>query len=236
MRKILPLLMSTALITAVAAATPNPLLQSWSGPYGGVPPFDKASPALLAPALEAGMAEHLAELARIADNPAPATFANTIAAMERSGRALDRASTVYYIYSSTLSDDAVQKVERDIEPKMAAFRDSITQNEKLFKRIAAVYETRASSGLSAEEQRLTWLTYTNFVRAGAKLDPAAKKRLAQINQSLAGLYTRFSQNLLADENERYTVLADEAELVGLPASLRAGFAAEAEQRARRASG
>ncbi|MBU6378781.1 MAG: M3 family metallopeptidase [Gammaproteobacteria bacterium] len=230
MRQILPLLMSTALITAVAAATPNPLLQSWSGPYGGVPPFDKASPALLAPALEAGMAEHLAELARIADNPAPATFANTIAAMERSGRALDRASTVYYIYSSTLSDDAVQKVERDIEPKMAAFRDSITQNEKLFKRIAAVYETRASSGLSAEEQRLTWLTYTNFVRAGAKLDSAAKKRLAQINQSLAGLYTRFSQNLLADENERYTVLADEAELVGLPASLRAGFAADAEQR------
>ncbi len=230
MRQILPLLMSTALITAVAAATPNPLLQSWSGPYGGVPPFDKASPTLLAPALEAGMAEHLAELARIADNPAPATFANTIAAMERSGRALDRASTVYYIYSSTLSDDAVQKVERDIEPKMAAFRDSITQNEKLFKRIAAVYETRASSGLSAEEQRLTWLTYTNFVRAGAKLDPAAKKRLAQINQSLAGLFTRFSQNLLADENERYTVLADEAELAGLPASLRAGFAADAEQR------
>ena len=230
MRQILPLLMSTALITAVAAATPNPLLQSWSGPYGGVPPFDKASPTLLAPALEAGMAEHLAELARIADNPAPATFANTIAAMERSGRALDRASTVYYIYSSTLSDDAVQKVERDIEPKMAAFRDSITQNEKLFKRIAAVYETRASSGLSAEEQRLTWLTYTNFVRAGAKLDSAAKKRLAQINQSLAGLYTRFSQNLLADENERHTVLADEAELAGLPASLRAGFAADAEQR------
>ena len=228
MHKILSLVMSTVLVTAATAATPtNPLLDPWAGPYGGVPPFDKASPALLAPALEAGMTAHLAELDRIANDPAPATFANTIAAMERSGRALDRASTVYYIFGSTLSDDAVQQVERDIEPKMAAFRDSITQNEKLFRRIAAVYETREKSGLTAEEQRLTWLTYTNFVRAGAKLDVAAKQRLAEINQSLAGLFTQFSQNLLADESERYTVLESEAELAGLPESLRAGFAADA---------
>ncbi|MBM4199528.1 MAG: M3 family metallopeptidase, partial [Gammaproteobacteria bacterium] len=208
----------------------NPLLDPWTGPYGGVPPFDKASPALLAPALEAGMAVHLAELDRLANDPAPASFANTIAAMERSGRALDRASTVYYIFGSTLSDDAVQRVERDIEPKMAAFRDRITQNEKLFRRIATVYESREKSGLTAEEQRLTWLTYTNFVRAGARLDAAAKKRLAEINQSLAELFTQFSQNLLADESERYTVLDSEADLAGLPESLRAGFAADAERR------
>jgi peptidyl-dipeptidase Dcp len=176
------------------------------------------------------MAEHLAELDRIANDPAPATFANTIAAMERSGRALDRAATVYYIFGSTLSDEAVQQVERVIEPKMAAFRDSITQNEKLFRRIAAVYEKRETSGLTAEEQRLTWLTYTNFVRSGAKLDATSKKRLAEINQSLAGLFTQFSQNLLADESERYTVLENEADLAGLPASLRAGFAADAERR------
>ena len=229
MRKLLPLVMSTVLVSAAAAA-PNALLAPWSGPYGGVPPFDQASPTLLAPALEAGMAEHLAELDRIANDPAPATFANTIAAMERSGRALDRAATVYYIFGSTLSDEAVQQVERVIEPKMAAFRDSITQNEKLFRRIAAVYEKRQTSGLTAEEQRLTWLTYTNFVRAGAKLDATSKKRLAEINQSLAGLFTQFSQNLLADESERYTVLESEADLAGLPASLRAGFAADAERR------
>jgi peptidyl-dipeptidase Dcp len=221
--------MSTVLVSAAAAA-PNALLAPWSGPYGGVPPFDQASPTLLAPALEAGMAEHLAELDRIANDPAPATFANTIAAMERSGRALDRAATVYYIFGSTLSDEAVQQVERVIEPKMAAFRDSITQNEKLFRRIAAVYEKRETSGLTAEEQRLTWLTYTNFVRSGAKLDATSKKRLAEINQSLAGLFTQFSQNLLADESERYTVLENEADLAGLPASLRAGFAADAERR------
>ena len=229
MRHVLPLLMTTALITTAAAAD-NPLLRPWSGPFGGVPPFDQASPALLAPALEEGMALHLKELQAIADNPAPPTFENTIAAMERSGRALDRAATVYYIYGSTLSDDAVQQVERDIEPKLAAFRDRITQNEKLFKRIAAVYATRESAGLTPEQQRLTWLVHNNFVRAGAKLDASAKQRLAAINQSLAGLFTRFSQNLLADESERFLVLQSEADLAGLPESLRAGFAADAERR------
>lgn len=231
MRRILPIIMTTALLSAaVAAPATNPLLQPWQGPYGGVPPFDVATPALLAPALEAGMAEHLAELESIASNPAAPTFANTIAAMERSGRALDRASTVYYIYSSSLSDDAVQEVERNIEPKMAAFRDRITQNEKLFARIAKVYETRESSGLTAEEQRLTWLVYTNFVRAGAKLDAASKQRLGEINQSLAGLFTRFSQNLLGDESQQYLVLEKADELAGLPDSLRAGFAGDAERR------
>jgi peptidyl-dipeptidase Dcp len=180
--------------------------------------------------MEEGMALHLKELQAIADNPAPPSFENTIAAMERSGRALDRAATVYYIYSSTLSDDAVQQVERDIEPKLAAFRDRITQNEKLFKRIAAVYASRESSGLTPEQQRLTWLVHNNFVRAGAKLDAAAKQRLAAINQSLAGLFTRFSQNLLGDESERFFVLQTEADLAGLPESLRAGFAADAERR------
>ena len=229
MRHVLPLLMTTALITNAVAAD-NPLLRPWAGPFGGVPPFDQASPALLAPALEEGMALHLQELQAIADNPAPPTFENTIAAMERSGRALDRAATVYYIYGSTLSDDAVQQVERDIEPKLAAFRDRITQNEKLFKRIASVYATRESAGLTPEQQRLTWLVHNNFVRAGAKLDASAKQRLAAINQSLAGLFTRFSQNLLADESERFLVLQSEADLAGLPESLRAGFAADAERR------
>jgi peptidyl-dipeptidase Dcp len=195
-----------------------------------VPPFDKASPALLAPALEAGMASHLAELQRIADDPAPPTFENTIAAMERSGHALRRVGTVYGIYGATLSDDAVQAVEREMEPKLAAFRDRITQNEKLFERIAAVYGTRTASGLTPEQQRLTWLTYTDFVRAGAKLDPTAKQRLAAINQSLAGLFTRFSQNLLGDEGSRYTLLAGEADLAGLPESLRDGYAGDAERR------
>jgi peptidyl-dipeptidase Dcp len=220
----------TVAVASASAAPSNPLLAPWPGPYGGVPPFDKASPALLAPALEAGMASHLTELQRIADDPAPPTFENTIAAMERSGHALRRVGTVYGIYGATLSDDAVQAVEREMEPKLAAFRDRITQNEKLFERIAAVYGTRTASGLTPEQQRLTWLTYTDFVRAGAKLDPTAKQRLAAINQSLAGLFTRFSQNLLGDEGSRYTLLAGEADLAGLPESLRDGYAGDAERR------
>ena len=245
-----PLLTTSLLMTiALAAANPvaaesvptpktlaahaqeaNPLLRPWSGPFGGVPPFDLATPVQLAPALEAGMAENLAELEAIAQNPAAATFANTIAAMERSGRLLDRAYTVYGIFSSSLNDSAVQQVERDIEPKLAAFRDRITQNEKLFSRIAAVYAARESTGLSAEEQRLTWLTYTNFVRAGAQLDAPAKQRLAAINQRLAALFTQFSQNLLADESERYLLLDSEADLAGLPEAVRAGAASDAQAR------
>ena len=214
---------------AVAPAA-NPLLAPWRGPFGGVPPFDLATPALLQPALEAGMTQHLAELDRIAADTAPATFENTIAAMERSGRALDRAYTVYGIFSSSLNDAAVQAVEREIEPKIAAYRDRITQNEALFRRIAAVYEARERSGLTPEQQRLTWLTYTNFVRAGAKLDAPAKKRLSEINQRLAALFTQFSQNLLADENERYLLLDDVADLAGLPEPVRAGAAADAAAR------
>ena len=152
------------------------------------------------------MAEQLAEIDRIAANPEPATFENTIAALERAGRTLDRVEHVYGIYSSTLNDEAVQAVEREMAPKLAAFSDQITQNEALFERIAAVYETREKSGLTPEQQRLTWLYYTNFVRAGAKLDADAKKQLSEINQQLATLYTKFSQNVLADENDGQLVI------------------------------
>ena len=118
-------------------------------------------------------------------------------------------------------------------PKLAAFDDQITQNETLFKRIEAVYEAREKSGLTPEQQRLAWLYYTNFVRAGAKLDPVAKKRLSEINQQLATLYTKFSQNVLADENEGQLVIADAADLAGLPESVRAGAAQVAESRGKK---
>jgi len=185
--------------TNPSAARPGEvLLAPWTGPFGGVPPFDRAQVTDLQPALEAGMAAQLAEIDRIADDPAAPTFDNTIAAMERTGRALDRAANVYVIYSSTLNDEAVQAVEREMAPKLAAFSDQITQNPKLFERIARVYETREQAGLTPEQQRLTWVYYTNFVRAGAKLDAAAKKRTAEINQELAKLFTAFGQNVLKD--------------------------------------
>lgn len=216
--------------SGAAGTAANPLLAPWSGPYGGVPPFDLARIELFQPALEAAMAEQLAEIDRIAGNPEPATFANTIAALEGAGRTLDRVNTIFEIHAGTLSTPEVQTVEREMAPKLAAFSDQITQNEKLFARIAAVYETRESSGLTPEQQRLVWLDYTNFVRAGAKLDAAAKKRLSEINQRLATLFTEFSQNVLADETDYVLVLESEADLAGLPPSLRAAASAAAESR------
>jgi peptidyl-dipeptidase Dcp len=217
--------------TSPSATKPGDvLLAPWTGPFGGVPPFDRAKVTDLQPALEAAMALQLTEIDRIANDPAAPTFDNTIAAMERTGRALDRAITVYGIYSSTLNDEAVQVVEREMAPKLAAFSDQITQNPKLFERVAQVYEAREKSGLTAEQQRLAWVYYTNFVRAGAKLDPAAKKRTAEINQELAQLFTAFGQNVLKDENEGVIFIEREADLAGLPQAVRDGMAQGAEGR------
>ena len=216
--------------TDTPTAPANPLLAPWTGPYGGVPPFDRIEVADLQPALEAGMTQQLAEIGRVANDPAAPTFENTIAAMERTGRMLDRVNAVYGIYSSTLSDAAVQAVEREMAPKLAAFSDRITQNPKLFERIEQVYETRATAGLTPEQQRLTWVYYTNFVRAGARLDAAGKKRTAEINQELAKLFTTFGQNVLQAENEGAIYLDQESELAGLPQGVRDGMAQDAAGR------
>jgi peptidyl-dipeptidase Dcp len=219
--------------TKTSDATPNPLLAPWTGPYGGVPPFDRVQPALLQPALEAAMAEQLAAVERIANDPAAPTFENTIAALERSGASLDRVATLYGVFSSTMSDDAVQAVERTMAPKLAALDDQITQNAGLFARISAVYETRAKSNLTPEQQRLSWKYYTDFVRAGAKLGAAEKKQLSEINQQLASLYTSFGQNVLKDENDGVVFIDDPAGLAGLSDSVRDAAARAAEARGKK---
>ncbi len=198
----------------------NPLLAEWGGAYGGVAPFDKVKIEYFKPALEAAMSENLAEIDRIATEKSMPNFENTIAAMERTGGKLDRVQTVYGIWTATMSSPDVRLIEREMGPKFAAMNDQITQNEALFRRIEAVYNSPEKSKLTAEQQRLTWRYYTNFVRAGARLAATEKKRLSEINQSLAGLYTRFSQNLLADETDLFLELKSEADLAGLPQSLR----------------
>ena len=207
----------------------NPLVPKWTGPYGGVPPFDKVRVADFKPALELAMQEQLAEIDRIANDSAPPTFANTVEAMERTGRTLDRVGNIYGVFSSTMRTPDFQEVEREMEPRLAAFRDKVVQNEKLFKRLAAVYDAREKSGLDAEQQRLTWLRYQEFARSGAKLDAAAKAKLSDINQRLATLYTEFSQNVLADENTAL-ILEKESDLAGLPDSLRDAAAEAAKGR------
>jgi peptidyl-dipeptidase Dcp len=206
-----------ALMSAPGSA--NPLLGDWTGPAGGVPPFDQVRVADFKPALQAAMAENLAEIDKITGNTSPPNFENTIVALERSGQTFNRVSSIYGVWSSTMSSAEFQAVEREMQPKLAAFSDKIYQNAPLFARIAAVYGSMQN--LTPVQQRLCWLYYTNFVRAGAKLDADAKKRVAAINERLAALFANFSQNLLADEADYALYLKDEKDLAGLPAPLRA---------------
>ena len=204
--------------SAGGARGENPLLAPWTGPYGGVPPFDRVEVAHFAPALEAAMAEALAEVDGIAHDPAPPTFENTLAALEGIGRTLDRVGAVYGVWSSTMSGPEFQAVEREMAPKLAAFGDRITQNEALFRRIEDVYAAGDAAGLTPEQRRLAWRHHTDFVRAGARLDAASKARMSEINQRLAELYTRFAQNVLQDETDQFLLLRDAADLAGLPSS------------------
>jgi len=205
----------------------NPLVSKWEGPYGGVPPFDRVEIALFKPALETAMTAQLAEIDRIAKDTAAPTFDNTIVAMEKAGQELDRVSTLYGVWGATMNGPEFQVVQREMAPRLAAFSDQITQNDALFKRIETVYNSPDKAKLNPEQQRLAWLYYTNFVRAGASLGPESKTRLSQINQELAGLYTRFSQNVLAEETDQFMVLKTEGELAGLPQSIRDAAAAAA---------
>ena len=203
------------------------LLQKWVGPYGGIPPFDKVKVVDFKPALEAGMAENLGEIDKITANTEPPTFKNTIEALEAAGSTLDRVSTIYSIWGGNMATPDYQIVQREMAPKLAGFRDKISQNEALFKRIEAVYNSPDKKRLTAEQQRLTWLYYTNFVRSGARLNTEQKARLSAINQELAKLFTTFGQNLLAEENGQWVVLKDEADLAGLSQSLKDSAAAAA---------
>lgn len=220
----------TASAQTTSSAASNPLTGKWTGPYGGTPPFGEVKVADLKTGLDAAMAENLAEVAKISGDPAAPTFANTIAALERTGHTLDRVQTIYGIWGSNMSSPEFRAVESQMDPKLAGFYDQITQNAALFKRIEAVYNAPEKSKLTPEEQRLAWRYYTNFVRAGAKLNSDSKMRLSEINQALAKHYTNFSQNLLADENEKYLELKSEEDFAGLPQSLRDAAAEDAKER------
>ncbi len=215
--------------TAKAPAYKNAMLEAWTGPYGGYPRFDKVRVADFKPALEEAMELNRKEIAVIANNKAPPTFANTIEALERAGQPLNRVTLIYGgIWAGNLSTPEYQAVQNEMDPKLAAFNDEIVQNQKLFARIEAVYKSKALKKMSPEKQRLAWIYWSNFTRAGAKLDPKAKARVAEINQRLATLFAKFSQNLQADEAGWITYLnADQ--LGGLPDGLKAAAAAAAEE-------
>lgn len=219
--------MGTKTERTVTAAAVNPLTVKWTGPFGGLPPFDKVKVADFKPALEAAMEENLFEVAAIANQTAEPTFENTIAALESTGDALKRVGTIYGIWASNLSTDEFSAIETEMDPKLSEHADKITQNDKLFKRIDAIYNDKNKSKLTSEQQRLVWLYYTNFVRGGAKLDAAKKARLSEINSTLAGHFTKFSQNLLGDETQVFMTLDSDADLAGLPQALKDAAASAA---------
>ena len=211
-------------------ALDNPVLAPWTGPHGGAPAFDRIKAAHFEPALDQAMARYRAEIGAIANDPAPATFANTLEAMERAGRDYRQATSLMGVFTTTMNDAGMKAVERDAAPKLAGFGDEILHNRTLFDRIAAVHAARASSGLSAEQQRLAHVIYEDFVRQGAALNPAQKHRLAEINQRLATLYTDFSQNILGDEEGQTLTLDSKADLAGLPDDLIEAAASAARER------
>ena len=221
---------TTAAPVAAAPAVPaNPLLATWSGPYGGVPPWDQVRPELFPEAFRTGIELRRAEIAAIAGNAEPATFANTIVALQDAGRTLGRVNTLFGVMSGNVTTPAYQALDREWSPRLAAASDEITFNEALFRRIEAVYNQRASAGLTAEQQRLAERIYQQFVRAGARLDASQKAELGRINQQLASLFAEFSNRVLADENT-WVLIESEAALAGLPESLRSAYRAAAQER------
>jgi peptidyl-dipeptidase Dcp len=203
----------------------NPLLGDWDTPFG-LPPFGRIEPEHFPPAFAAAMAAHQAEIEAIATDPAPATFANTIEAMERAGRDLDRVSAVFFTLTASHTSDALEAIERDMAPRLAAHRSAILMDPRLFARLLAVSE---AGDLDPDQARVAELYLRMFMKAGAGLEGEARERMAAIMRRLAGLGTAFGQNVLADERD-WAMLLGEDDLAGLPGFLVAAAAREARAR------
>ena len=192
----------------------NTLLQEWTGPYGGVPAFDKMEVADIQSAVEFGMEENLKEIEAIANNKDAPTFENTIEAMERSGAYLDRVFSYYGILSSNMSSPEFRKVQSVLAPKLSEFSSKINQNEALFNRIKTVYDNAQENPLESDQQRVVELIYKGFAMRGAALDAKKKERYAAIDKELSVLYNKFSDNVLHDE-ENYVTYLNDNQLGGL---------------------
>src|SRR5271169_1554926 len=211
-----------------SAPSANPLLEPWTGPFEA-PPFDRIEPGHFRPAFEAALKEARREIDAVAADPAPPTFANTIEALERSGRSLDRVGGVFFNLTGAATNDELQAIEREIAPALARHRNDTYLNEALFKRIDALKAKENSLGLSAEQGRVLERYHLNFTRAGAGAPGEAKARLAAIGERLATLAAEFGQNVLADE-KAWLMLLDEEDLEGLPDFYRASAARIASER------
>ena len=207
---------------------PNPLLATWSGEFE-LPPFAKIKAEHFRPAFDRALAEHRAEIAAIAQNGAEPSFENTIAALEKGGRELERVANVFFVLAGADTSDEIEAIEREVSPLLARHSNALYLNPALYSRIAALYERRDALGLNPEQARVLERYHTRFVRAGAALEKPAQERLAAINERLASLGTQFGQNVLADEKS-FAMILDEEDLAGLPDFARAAARAAAEER------
>lgn len=215
--------------SVISSDTTNVLLQEWTGPYGGVPAFDKMTVEAVKPALEQAMTISLQNIDAIANNAEAPTFENTIVEMERASEELERVFAYYGIYSSNLSSPEFREVQKEMAPKLSEYSSKISQNQPLFERIKAVYEKSQQEPLDDDQQRLVKLTYDQFKMNGAELDEAKKERYAEINKELSQLYTQFSNNVLADE-EGYVTYLSKDQLSGLSEQLIKAYAKAAADR------
>ncbi len=215
-------------MTATARGQVNPLLAAWQTPFEA-PPFADIAPEHFLPAFEQAFADHAAEVAAITHDPSTPDFANTITALERSGKLLSKVSAVFYDLVSAHSNPALLEIDKEVSLRMARHWNPIMMNAVLFGRIALLHDNRAALGLTGEQMRLLERTYTRFHRAGAGLDEAAKARMAEINERLAHLGTTFSHHLLGDEQDWFMELG-EADRDGLSDSFIAAAKSAAEER------
>ena len=216
--------------TPVAAAEPvvpdNILLAKFSGPFDGVPQWDKVTPGLFDEAFAFAIDEQRREIAAITANSEAPTFANTIVPYQKAGDRLDRVETYFGLMTSNVTTPEYQALDKAWSPKLAAASDEIRFNPALFARIKAVYDARDSSSLDAKQKRLATRIYEGFVRNGAALDAAQKAQLGEYNQQLATQFASFSEKVLADESTYLPVT--EAEMKGVPADVKAAAAAAAK--------
>src|SRR5476651_576480 len=204
----------------------NPFFEDWTAPYGA-PPLDRIKPEHFGPAYDRALAEHTAEIAAIAGDRAPPSFDNVVLALEKSGRLLTKVEGVFYNLTSAATNEALQAIELELAPRMSAHWSAISMHPVLFARLDEVYAKRGTLGLDAESLKVLERYHLDFVRAGAQLKGAARDRLATIAQRLAVLGTQFSQNVLGDE-EDWTLSLTEAQMAGIPSSMRDAAAAKAK--------
>ncbi|MHB8406391.1 MAG: peptidyl-dipeptidase Dcp [Gammaproteobacteria bacterium] len=204
----------TTMTSHATAPRANPLLSVSTLPFHA-PPFDRIKDSDYLPAIEAGIKRQLAEVGKIADNPAPPTFDNTLVALEQSGRLLNRAMGVFNGVSSANTDPALQQVQEKIAPQLAAANDAIFLNSRLFKRVQAIYKERDRLKLSPESRRLIWYYHQQFVHAGAQLTGADRTKLKKLNEEQATLSAKFMNQLLAGTQSAALVVSNKAQLAGL---------------------